>query len=223
MNVFTWDRLTNGYYWLYSDANDAEPCMVEISGTTLMFTGNSNDQSTSEYQTQIFIRIDDAPKISRGILDQIAHAAFHKFHTVNQHSKFPFRIEGYWRRFEVIPPKDELPGANVRHYSNMQDADCPWPVPMEIAGFNVQAFIEKLVDTEDLAKEVKYRGYSYCRLTNENLGCSEFEYKGWKWPDGLAHYIRLGVPPSAAFYKFIMGADAEDGIMLPRYGRGDDE
>lgn len=222
MKVFSWDRLTNGYYWMYGDENDTEPCIVEISGTTLMFTGNSNDQMTSEYQTQIFIRV-DAPKINREIMDQVAHAAFQKFHTVNKDSKFPVRVEGYWRQFEVIPPKDNLPGANVRHYSNMMDAECPWPVPMEIEGFDVQQFIEKLVDTEDLASAVQYRGCSYCRLTGENLGCSEFSYKGWKWPDGLAHYIRLGVPPSAAFYKFIMGANAVEGLMLPTYNRGEDE
>lgn len=224
MQIYSWDRLTSGFYWMYNSLDFLDVEMCEVRGTEVMFIGSDMYHSTDEYQTQVFIKVEDAPVINAKVLEQINNAAFRRFHTVNQHSKFPRRIEGYWRQFEVIPPKDNEPGANLRHYGNMMDAGCPWPVPMEVEGFEVQKFIEKLVDIEtDFAKEMKYRGFSACRLTKENLGCAEFEYKGWKWPDGLAHYLRLGVPPSAAFYKFIMGADAVEGLMLPTYNRDEDE
>lgn len=222
MKACSWERLTDGHYWMYNDATDSDPVMVEIIGTSLLFTGNSNDQLAREYPTSIFLRV-DAPKLNREMLDSIQSDAFQRFHELNAESKFPTRVEGYWRRHAVIPPKDNFPGANMRHYVNTMGAEFPWPVPMEIEGFDVQDFINKLVDIEEReggAEKVLYRGFSICRLTGENLGNAEFEFRGWKWPDGLVHYIRMGVPPSAAFYHFITGMELN---TLPNYNRALDE
>jgi hypothetical protein len=224
MQTYSWDRLVSGYYWMFSSHDHTLEEMVQVAGTEVISFGTDIYQTTEQFQTQIFIKVEDAPVITADILEQINNAAFRRFYTVNKDSKFPRHIEGYWRRAEVTPLKDNEPGANVRHYTYTQYEGFPWPVPMEVEGFEVQKFIEKLVDIEtDFAKEVRYRGCSECRLTRENLGNAEYEYKGWKWPDGLAHYLRLGVPPSAAFYKFIMGADAVEGLMLPTYNRDEDE
>ena len=94
-----------------------------------------------------------------------------------------WRVEGYWRQTKDDPE------------------DLPWPVPEP--GWGEQDFLLVLRDVEEIAPYMPYRGSSRSRLTGEPNGSKEYIYKGWRWPEGLGHYIERGVKPSSAFCNFI--------------------
>lgn len=94
------------------------------------------------------------------------------------------RIEGYWR----LSKDDEQSGL-------------PWPVPMP--GWGELEFLLKLRKVEGEASSIGYRGWSYSRLTGQMNGSKEYVHKGWRWPEGLGHYIEHGVRPSNDFVAFI--------------------
>lgn len=94
-----------------------------------------------------------------------------------------WRIEGHWRESE--DEKDSL----------------PWPVATP--GWGEAEFLIKLRQVEAKAMWNEYRGWSTSRLTGEHNGSREYLYKGWRWPEGLGHYIERGVKPSDDFVAFI--------------------
>lgn len=93
------------------------------------------------------------------------------------------RIEGYWRKTES------------------DASDLPWPVPEP--GWGEIEFLRKLRIVESESQHVQYRGWSNSRLTGEMNGSREFMRGGWRWPEGLGHYIERGVRPSQDFIDFI--------------------
>lgn len=95
----------------------------------------------------------------------------------------------------------------------------PWPVIFEVEGYDKDAFNHKLTLLQQLNPNLTtkmYRGVSLNRLTGEFNGNAEYELGGWVWPAGYIAYICMGVPPSRAFYEFVMGVDLP---TLPTYGR----
>ena len=78
------------------------------------------------------------------------------------------------------------------------------PMPVEQAEPVSPGFLNKLAFVESNAEGSQFRGISTCRLCGQPNGNAEFEYKGWRWPEGLAHYLTAhNVHPSAAFVKMI--------------------
>lgn len=129
-------------------------------------------------------------------------SGFSEYHNLNEGCAFPKHVEGYWRQ----------------HKENTSDECLPWPVAFDVEGYDKIAFIGKLTLLQ-LSSDVKrntYRGMSTNRLTGESNGNAEYELDGWAWPEGYIAYLALGIPPSRAFYKFVMGVDL---LTLPTYGR----
>ena len=93
------------------------------------------------------------------------------------------KIEGYWRRSEY------------------EESALPWPLPTP--GWGEIEFLARLKKVEAIANFVSYRGFSMSRLTNEFNGGKEYVHNGWRWPEGLGHYIERGVKPSSEFIEFI--------------------
>lgn len=132
----------------------------------------------------------------------------------NAASAFPEKVEGYWRVSGVLTTEP-------RSSYEAEQAKYPWPVPFQTPpeGYDQDYFLDRLLALEahEETKVVAYRGSSPHRLDDgKNNGNSEFERDGWHWPAGYRNYIKLGVPPSRAFYQFVTGNDLD---TLPTYGR----
>jgi hypothetical protein len=101
------------------------------------------------------------------------------------------KSEGFWRLSESIE-------------SGILHADLPFPIAQKQSWENRDIFLSKLVHKESIAKKIAYRGYSSCRLCNKRNGYLEYEYGGWRWPEGLSHYVEEhNVKPSDDFIAFI--------------------
>ncbi len=93
------------------------------------------------------------------------------------------RIEGYWKG--RLTPDLPMPVGDVR-----------WD--------EREAFLERLDALERFATERHTKGFSLCRLCGEVNGSSEYRMDGWRWPEGLRHYLSdHGVRPSADFEAFV--------------------
>lgn len=112
------------------------------------------------------------------------------FEAVNAKCKFPRKVFGYWRRDIDKSSVDTL----------------PFPVKMPVE-YDKRAFLSKLRDAQRNARLDAYKGTSKHRWTGKCAGCKEYSLDGWKWPEAAITYIKSGVPPSKAFYKFIMGTE----------------
>ena len=97
------------------------------------------------------------------------------------------RIEGYWRA-SYAP---ELP---------MPTPDVEWPERDE--------FLAKLTMVERLAREFHTKGWSNCRVCGDMNGSVEYALDGWRWPEGLVHYLSdHGVRPTPDFERFVLGKE----------------
>lgn len=131
------------------------------------------------------------------------------FNELNEGCSFPENVEGYWRN-------------SVDRAS--EDDSLPFPIAMPVAGYNRRTFYSQLMDYEDVNARISGRagrGRSPDRWTGELIpGAGELvsrkDGKRFSWPIAYSTYVKRGVPPSRAFYKFITG---EDNPNLPTYGR----
>lgn len=150
------------------------------------------------------------PKISRAPISHIDlkdHAKFDRklmqgpmwFEAINGRAKRRAKVEGYWR-----------PSFNKAM------ASLPFPVIMPVKGYNKTAFVNRLKALQKQAKKTVARGDAPNRWTGGSSGAAEYALDGWRWPGGLSYYLSAGVPPSRAFYKFVMGKDLP---ALPTYGK----
>ena len=139
-----------------------------------------------------------SPTKSRGSYDPTTMKGAKAFAEINGSSKLPPKVEGYWRQ------------------SLKEKSDLPFPIVYKPTGYNKTEFLAKLEKVQERANTQSYRGWSSNRWTGESNGSREFEYKGWKWPEGLITYLKAGVPPSQAFYKLITGKALDS---LPTYNR----
>lgn len=227
--ILDWRELEPGvHYWMIDRADPDEKDIIMLTQKGLTKATPNNYRcirlyDPAEYRfrenTHVFFPVDgepnlppefeyfaepvvpNAPPIYLGIMTE--------FYRRNKDCRFPERVEGYWRSANTFyPPIDPTQRA------------LPWPVPVKEFAFNRIGFLADLEKAEIAAERELYRGFSRCRLTGISLGNAEFVYKNWRWPAGYKHYIKMGVLPSAAFYKFITG---EDHPTLPSYGRKDYE
>ena len=82
----------------------------------------------------------------------------------------------------------------------------PMPEPQG-NGVSLQ-FIAKLRDVEAKAQKTLYRGWSNCRLCAKANGNGEYEFNGWRWPEGYIHYLEgHNVHPSWEFRQMIEAAE----------------
>lgn len=147
------------------------------------------------------------PRKTAGPIDLKDHPKFNRklmqgpewFATINGNSVRRAKVEGYWR-----------PSFN-KGLSSL-----PFPVIMTVKGYNKTAFVNRLQVLQRQAKKTIARGDAPNRWTGGSSGAAEYALDGWRWPGGLSYYLSAGVPPSRAFYKFVMGKDL---LSLPTYGR----
>lgn len=140
-------------------------------------------------------------------LSKLKNVAFDKramsgeawFKALNGQAKPRLYVEGYWREKYNVGLKT-----------------LPFPVIYNVKGYDKTAFVKKLQSVQARAKKTVNKGYSPNRWTGGNNGAAEYKSGKWSWPAGLTTYLSAGVPPSAEFYKFIMGKSLAG---LPTYNR----
>lgn len=104
------------------------------------------------------------------------------------------KVEGYWRKTEQVSnnllfPEDEY----------------PFPIKDVLSIEEANKIYSLIRQKERGARKVAYKGCSWSRITNEQLGCEEYETKEYIWPGDFAeHYVlKHRVRPSNDFLKFI--------------------
>lgn len=87
------------------------------------------------------------------------------------------------------------------------DGKFPFPVAMKIKGYDKYAFIKNLKVIQEKMEPEPARGPSIHRWTGQKNGDRTYVDRKNKvtWPEGTITYIRQDVPPSRAFYKYVMG------------------
>ena len=75
------------------------------------------------------------------------------------------------------------------------DTTLPYPEANPSPWRRQDEFVGKLKVTEQgirarrYGKLTAYRGFSMCRLCSIPNGSEEFEHDGYRWPQGLLHYV----------------------------------
>lgn len=84
------------------------------------------------------------------------------------------------------------------------DPELPMPKAKAEPASNQELVLERLAHAESRAHVSAYRGFSCCRICGCRNGHEEFEFKGWTWPSGLRHYVKVhNVRLSPEFKKFL--------------------
>lgn len=108
---------------------------------------------------------------------------------LNAKSKQLDKVFGYWR---------------VKHDKEL--AKLPFPVAVDVPGYDKAAFIKRLNAFLKEAKKLTNKGSSSNRWTGSANGASEYKHpSGWSIPDGALYYLQRGVPPTQEFYKAVTG------------------
>ena len=110
-----------------------------------------------------------------------------------------FRPEGYWAH--RVEPTDSL-----------GEPALPSPEAGSWAAQEVEPFlvrldaVERALSRRELVRS--FMGFSTCRICACRNGTREFFIEGWKWPEGLRHYIAdHRVRPSGDFLDLIARLD----------------
>jgi len=85
----------------------------------------------------------------------------------------------------------------------------PFPVAMKVPGYSKTDFVKRLKAKEARASKWPERGFSPNRWDGTKNGIQTYYSASAKllWPEGTMTYLKAGVPPSRAFYKFVMGKE----------------
>lgn len=103
------------------------------------------------------------------------------------------KSEGFWR----APP--------TSFYEDPKYRGLPWPIANERPFEGKDEFLAALGRVEAVAEVHRYRGLSTCRICGCGNGNIEYEYRGWRWPEGYRHYIEVhNVEPSPEFRAFVI-------------------
>lgn len=82
----------------------------------------------------------------------------------------------------------------------------PKPIENEKPWKGKKEFVAALKAKQARLRPNRYKGWSTCRICKCNNGSTEFTYHGWRWPEGLTHYVEEhNVRPSLAFQELIVG------------------
>lgn len=123
------------------------------------------------------------------------------------------KTEGYWydiksknfylREMKLVDKNH----SNFKFYKNKLSLLENYPIPIpnvliKEEAITIYNLIKKL---ESKSRYIQYKGYSYSRITSERLGCGEFHYRNWIFPEDFAeHYVlKHRVKPSNEFLKYI--------------------
>lgn len=94
------------------------------------------------------------------------------------------------------------------------EPDLPTPVANDEPWEGQAGFITRLQEVEKVAQCISYRGFSSCRICGCMNGSREFLHNGFRWPQGLMHYItEHNVQPSAEFREMI-NESATNGLRI---------
>lgn len=108
---------------------------------------------------------------------------------LNAKSKPLVKVFGYWRR----DPLKEL-------------SKLPFPVAVEISGYNKNTFMEALKTFLSECEVKANKGSSPNRWNGKTNGSREYHHPtGWRMPEGTLYYLSRGVPPTQEFYKAVTG------------------
>lgn len=214
MLVTIHDLKPNTGYWMLPSHNLKNATLIETCDTATEFfmTGCNRMYYAEDAVGNVFIEVGKAPVVSDADVANMKNgradsdAQWLEFNPVNGKSKFPDMIEGYWRQHPT----------QRATFENDEQAAYPWPLVVQCEDFDKHAFLDELERLEKKAEIKRYRGLTINRLTRETNGNSEYILDGWTWPQGYKEYIKLGVPSSQAFYKFVMKSELD---TLPTYGR----
>ena len=101
------------------------------------------------------------------------------------------KIEGYWS--DGPNSKYPMPVAGVLTDTEARDM------------YELIKAKEQEAINDNFMNRSSYRGMSGSRIDGSMVGCAEFEYDGWIWPDGFAgHYVLIHqVKPSDEFIEFL--------------------
>ncbi len=101
------------------------------------------------------------------------------------------KIEGYWWS-EFTP---EYPKPEHSHDMHVQKQEILHAME-KLEGFNMRV------------RKRHFKGFSRCRCCGISNGSTEYEYKGWRWPQGLKHYVDgHNIVPSKEFCKEVLGIE----------------
>ena len=105
-------------------------------------------------------------------------------------------------------PVRSLP-VDVGMWREVEGDGLPDPVPHDKPFKDQARFLIWLAHVErNLAKCKVYKGSSTCRICGDWNGTKEYEYNGFRWPEGYSHYIEEhNVRPDKAFYDMIMSVE----------------
>jgi len=108
-----------------------------------------------------------------------------KYKNNNMKTEESIKIEGYW--YSEHYPKYPMPVSNV------------------LSEKEANIIYNLIIKKEKIAQKVLYRGFSYSRITEEILGCCEYQLDNYSWPgDFASHYVLTHkVKPTDDFLKFI--------------------
>lgn len=97
----------------------------------------------------------------------------------------------------------------VGFWKSSNEPELPMPVGHVESFDKKNEFLSRLASIEKYkAKEVRYRGFSICRICNCSNGISEYSFGGFVWPSGYSHYIeKHNVVPDKVFFDFVMSEE----------------
>jgi hypothetical protein len=109
-----------------------------------------------------------------------------------------------YEKSQISPIPENMDKMEGFWYSKMEPY---FPMPKENPiSFPRKEEILKAYDKVIQRALVKYyRGSSTCRCCKAWNGSKEFEFKGWKWPEGYRHYIDIhNVIPTKRFMENVL-------------------
>lgn len=97
------------------------------------------------------------------------------------------KIVGYWH--SKLTPEYPMPEARENTWEGQED------------------FLARLHNKESKMHQVRYRGFSTCRICSCINGSTEFQNSKFRWPSGLRHYIEThNVKPDQEFIDWVTGS-----------------
>jgi hypothetical protein len=114
------------------------------------------------------------------------------------------KIEGYWKEKPYVFEK-ELSNGTIYRREIPAKTDYPTPIPNVLSEDEANEIYKLIVQKQNDATLVSYRGSSQSRITGERLGNEEYQTDEWLWPADFAHHYVLihKVRPTDEFIKWI--------------------
>lgn len=114
------------------------------------------------------------------------------------------KVEGYWKEQPTVIEMTLRNGGIFRRELPVK-TDYPTPIPNVLSEDEADEIYRLIVQKQNNATLVSYRGFSQSRITGERLGNKEYHTDEWIWPaDFGPHYVLTHkVRPTDEFLKWI--------------------